>query len=45
MTDTTIDRYIGLSARAVHDDSALEELLTCSPLTRSSEQGLTQDLF
>ncbi|MFB7597351.1 nuclear transport factor 2 family protein [Streptomyces sp. NPDC056160] len=28
MTDTTIDRYIGLSDRAVHDDSALDELLT-----------------
>lgn len=28
MTDTTIDGYIGLSDRAVHDDSALEELPT-----------------
>jgi hypothetical protein len=28
MTDTTIDRYIGLADRAVHDDSALDELLT-----------------
>ncbi|WP_275466523.1 nuclear transport factor 2 family protein [Streptomyces noursei] len=28
MTGPTIDRYIGLSERAVHDDSALEELLT-----------------
>ncbi|MFE7116476.1 nuclear transport factor 2 family protein [Streptomyces sp. NPDC057654] len=27
MTDTVIDRYIGLSDRAVHDASALEELL------------------
>ncbi|WP_335981027.1 hypothetical protein [Streptomyces sp. CA2R106] len=25
--DTVIDRYAGLSDRAVHDDSALEELL------------------
>ncbi|MFF5598360.1 ethyl tert-butyl ether degradation protein EthD [Streptomyces noursei] len=28
MTDTTIDGSIGLSDRAVHDDSALKELLT-----------------
>ncbi|HET6504920.1 MAG TPA: nuclear transport factor 2 family protein [Amycolatopsis sp.] len=28
MTDTTIDRYIGLADRAVHDDSAIEEMLT-----------------
>ncbi|MFD7134784.1 hypothetical protein [Streptomyces sp. NPDC059894] len=28
MTDTTIDRCIGLSDRAVHDDSAFEERLT-----------------
>lgn len=27
-TGTAIDRYIGLSDRAVHDDSAIEELLT-----------------
>ena len=27
MTETAIDRYIGLADRAVHDDSVLEELL------------------
>ncbi|KOG86708.1 ethyl tert-butyl ether degradation protein EthD [Streptomyces varsoviensis] len=28
MTDTLLDRYIALSDRAVHDESAIEEMLT-----------------
>ncbi|MGW5866533.1 hypothetical protein ACWFRJ_30630 [Streptomyces sp. NPDC055239] len=43
MTDTTIDWYICLSDRAVHDDSALEELLTSFAPDAIVRQGLAQD--